>query len=70
MAPGPDIGHTANNLVTLKKENLFILKDIYYLDSNIKIKVQSLNKTWVRTSKNKAYHLTWIVKVMSIMILN
>lgn len=56
---GVNVGHTANNLVTLKKENLFLLKDIYYLDSNIKRKIEILNKKWVHTNKNIAYHLTW-----------
>lgn len=55
----PTYANTANNLITLKKENLSILKNIYYLDSNISRKVNSLNKKWASTTKNIVYHLTW-----------
>lgn len=51
--------HTANNFITLKKENLLLLKDIYYLDTNLKNKVNNTGKFWVASKNNLVYHLTW-----------
>jgi hypothetical protein len=56
---GYNVKHTANNFVTLKKENLFLLKNLYYLDTNLINKVKEIEKIWVATKNNLVYHLTW-----------
>lgn len=56
---GFNISNTANNFITLETKNIFLLKDIYYLDSNIRRKIEEINKLWVSTKNNIIYHLTW-----------
>ena len=50
---------TGIHLMTIIKENLFLFKNLKFLDSNFHSKTISLNKKWVKTIHNKAYHLTW-----------
>jgi len=47
--------------MTIKRENLWVIKDKTFLDSNLRNSVQKTKKKWVKTLKNKAYHLTWDV---------
>jgi hypothetical protein len=53
------ISNTANNFITLKRENIYLLKDINFIDSNIRNKIKEINKLWVSTKNNILYHLTW-----------
>jgi hypothetical protein len=50
---------TGNILLTLKKQDLYIVKDIHYVDTNIHKRVREHNKKWVATNKNLVYHITW-----------
>lgn len=50
---------TGVHLMTLKKENLNLIKNVNFLDSNLVQKVKMNNKKWVKTKINKAIHLTW-----------
>ena len=52
-------GTSGVHLMTIKRENLWVIKDKTFLDSNLRNSVQSVKKKWVKTLKNKAYHLTW-----------
>ena len=52
-------GASGVHLMTLKNENLWLVKNTTFLDSNIRTSVYSKKKKWVKTIKNKAYHLTW-----------
>lgn len=52
-------GNTGNFLLTIKKENLHIIENIHYIDSNINNRILMLGKLWVKTNKNLGYHLTW-----------
>jgi hypothetical protein len=52
-------GASGVHLMTLKGENLWLVKNTNFLDSTIRSKVHSENKKWVKTLINKAYHLTW-----------
>ena len=54
-------GDSGVHLMTIKRENLWVIKDKTFLDSNLRNSVQSTKKKWVKTLKNKAYHLTWDV---------
>jgi hypothetical protein len=54
-----NIGNTAANLITFKVKDLEHIKNVYYIDTFINNKVKSLNRLWVHTNKNIAYHLTW-----------
>jgi sugar O-acyltransferase (sialic acid O-acetyltransferase NeuD family) len=53
------IGNTGNFLVTIKIQNLFIIENIHYIDTNIYKRILDLKKNWVKTNKNLGYHLTW-----------
>lgn len=52
-------GKTQCNVMTLKKENLSLIEDMYFGDTHVFRKVQSWGKKWYRTSRCLAYHLTW-----------
>lgn len=52
-------GHTSNTFITLKNKDLYLIKDIKYIDMYLKKKLDSLNLKWLKIQKNKAYHLTW-----------
>jgi hypothetical protein len=53
-------GHTGNFFVTIRNENLNLLKQRkLYLDSYLAEVVNSNNGYWYKTNKNKIYHLTW-----------
>ena len=52
-------GDTGVHLMTLKKENLNLIKNTNFLDSNLIQRVKANNKKWVKTKLNKAIHLTW-----------
>jgi hypothetical protein len=55
----PIIQNTANNLLTFRSTDLDYIKNLHYIDTNIYKKVKELNRLWVHTNKNIAYHLTW-----------
>lgn len=50
---------TGIHFMTFKKNNLYLLQNIRFLDSNIANNVARNNKKWVKTISNKAYHMTW-----------
>lgn len=50
---------TGIHLMTFKNENIWIIKDVKFLDGMLFTRVIAKNKKWVKTIKNKAYHLTW-----------
>jgi hypothetical protein len=53
-------GHTGNFFVTIKHEEIGILKkNKLYLDSFLAKSVNAMNKTWFKVNRNKVYHLTW-----------
>lgn len=52
-------GHTAGNLMTIKKEDLPIFENIHFQDIHIYNRVMLWNRKWYRTNKHLAYHLTW-----------
>lgn len=52
-------GACGTHLMTFKRENIWLIKNTKFLDSIIRDRVYNNNKKWVKTLKNKAYHLTW-----------
>jgi hypothetical protein len=52
-------GLSGVHMLTIKNESLDLIKNIKFLDSVLKNKVYGSKKKWVKTLKNKAYHLTW-----------
>lgn len=53
-------GHTGNFFITVKHQDIALLKQCkLYLDSFLAETVNSMNKKWFKTNKNKVYHLTW-----------
>ena len=52
-------GDSGVHLMTIKKENLNLLEVENFIDFELRARTFSINKKWVRTLKNKAYHLTW-----------
>jgi hypothetical protein len=52
-------GASGVHMMTIKQENFELIKNIKFLDSVLKKKVYRNKKKWVKTLKNKAYHLTW-----------
>jgi hypothetical protein len=53
-------GHTGNFFVTIKNQDIGIVKQGgLYLDSYLAEAVNSMNRSWFKTNKNKVYHLTW-----------
>jgi len=52
-------GASGVHMMTIKQENFELIKNIKFLDSVLKNKVYRNKKKWVKTLKNKAYHLTW-----------
>jgi len=59
VIPGPVFTNTANNFVTIKRENLDLIQGIHYQDTTVSGLVYAKNKKWVATRKHLAYHLTW-----------
>lgn len=53
-------GHTGNFFVTIKHEDINLVRlNKLYLDSFLAETVNSINRSWFKTNKNKTYHLTW-----------
>lgn len=52
-------GDSGIHLMTIRNENIDILKNVHFLDSNLIRKCNKNNKKWVKTKKNRAIHLTW-----------
>lgn len=53
-------GHTGNFFVTIKHEDINLVRlNKLYLDSFLAETVNSMNRSWFKTNKNKVYHLTW-----------
>mgnify|MGYP003378416149 CR=1 FL=1 len=52
-------GFTGIHFLTIKNENLDFFEKIHFLDTNLHLKCKKLKKKWVKTLKNKVYHLTW-----------
>lgn len=52
-------GDSGAHLMTIKNENLNLFQVEKFIDSSILNRVFYVNKKWVKTLKNKAYHLTW-----------
>lgn len=50
---------TGISYMTLLSTNLKIIKQVQFLDHVMYSHIASFGKKWVKTSKNKAYHLTW-----------
>lgn len=47
-----------NSLMTIQKKDLSIIKNQYFNDCNTRQKINSMNKLWYVTNKNRCYHLT------------
>lgn len=56
-------GHTAGNLITIKKENLPLFENIHFGDTHLRGRTKLWGKKWYKTNKYIAYHLTWDVYV-------
>jgi hypothetical protein len=53
-------GITGNFFITIKNQDIGIVKQgRLYLDSYLAESVNSMNRSWFKTNKNKVYHLTW-----------
>lgn len=47
------------HFLTLKSNNLHLVEDTRFIDHMLADRIKLHNKKWVKTIKNKAYHLTW-----------
>jgi hypothetical protein len=53
-------GHTGNFFITIKHEDINLLRmNKLYIDSLLAESVNTLNRSWFKVNRNKAYHLTW-----------
>ncbi len=52
-------GWTGNNFVTMKNKDLYLIKDVNYVDTQLRAKLNSLKLKWITIKKNMVYHLTW-----------
>jgi hypothetical protein len=50
---------TGIHFMTFKNENIKIVENVNFLDSNLANRTKQLGKKWVKTITNKAVHLTW-----------
>ena len=55
---GNKIGIGIPSLMTFQRKDLGILENMYYLDGNIRNKVNAIGKSWYITTKNLSYCLT------------
>jgi len=58
MPLGNKLGIGVPSLMTLQRKDLEILENMYYLDGNIRNKVNAIGKSWYITTKNLSYSLT------------
>jgi hypothetical protein len=52
-------GNTGAFFITLRNENIYILKDLLFVDSYLYHRLTAFQKKWFKTRKNLVYHLTW-----------
>lgn len=58
IAPNNIVGIGTFSLMTIKKQNLEIIENVFFNDGNIRNKVSQKFGSWYLTVKNQCYHLT------------